>query len=378
MNKLRLPLLLLLAFAACSDKKLYPDAAKAFERHSYREYPAGEVMKTLASRGFDGLAALDRHALLLKGRRKVVAAPASREPVSGLLFDYRGGGIYVAKVFQNSPAALAGVKDGDRVLEIDGFKASPRTVTERSDDSFGFTLKTERRGPKGPLQAVAQVEREKVILPLVFGFYEPASAIGYVRIGMFVQDSGATALSGLEALISLGAKKIVFDLRGNVGGVPEEAAELLAAFAPKAGPLLELRSRHKGYCKLLEARSRGKYADLKTAVLTDGRTSMAAEVFAQALKEVAGAKLIGGTTAGRVSMTRTFRLGKTRKGLELTVARLFPPSGLELEEKGAVPDIDAGLNRDQEAALAEAWNAPLETVLLSDRAYARAMEALSK
>lgn len=376
MNKLRLPLLLLLAAAACSDKKLYPDAVKAFEKHSYQEYPAGKVSETLAAKGFEGLVALDRHALLLKGRRKVVATPASRESASGLLFDYRGGGIHVAKVFQRSPAALAGVKDGDRVLEIDGFKASPQTVTERSDDSFGFTLKTERRGPKGPVLAVAQVERELVTMPLVFGFYEPAPAIGYVKIGMFVQGSGATALSGLEALASLGAKKIVFDLRGNVGGVPEEAAQLLAAFAPKAGPLLELKSRHKGYCKTLEARSRGKYADLKTAVLTDGRTAMAAEVFAQALKEVAGAKIVGGTTAGRVSLTRTFRLGKTR-GLELTVARMFPPSGLELEEKGAVPDIDAGLNRGQEDALAEAWNVPLETVLLSDRAYARAMEALS-
>lgn len=377
MNKLRLPLLLLLAAAACSDKKLYPDAVKAFEKHSYQEYPAGKVSETLEAKGFEGLAALDRHALLLKGRKKVKAVPASREAASGLLFDYRGGGIHVAKVFMNSPAALAGVKDGDKVLEIDGFKASPQTVTERSDDSFGFTLKTERRGPQGPVLAVAQVERERVAMPLVFGFYEPAPAIGYVKIGLFVQGSGATALSGLEALSSLGAKKIVFDLRGNVGGAPEEAAQLLAAFAPKAGPLLELKSRHKGYCKTLEARSRGKYADIKTAVLTDGKTAMAAEVFAQALKEVAGARIVGGPTAGRVSLTRTFRLGKTR-GLELTVARLFPPSGLELEEKGAAPDIDAGLNREQEAALAEAWNAPLETVLLSDRAYARAMEALSK
>jgi carboxyl-terminal processing protease len=378
MNKLRLPLLLLLAFAACSDNKLYPDAAKAFERHSYREYPAGEVMKTLESDGFNGLAALDRHAVLLKGRRKVVEAPASQESASGLLFDYRGGVIHVAKVFQHSPAAQAGIRDGDKVLEIDGFKASPQTVAERSDDSFGFTLKTERPGPKGPALAVAQVERERMALPLVFGFYEPASSVGYVRIGMFVQGSGATALSGVEALASLGAKKIVFDLRGNSGGVPEEAAELLAAFAPKAGSLMELKSRHKGYCKTLEARSRGKYADLKTAVLTDGRTAMAAEVFAQALKELAGARLVGGTTAGRVSMTRTFRLGKTRKGLELTVARLFPPSGLELEEKGAVPDMDAGLNREQEGDLAAAWSVPLETVLLTDRAYARAMEALSK
>ena len=378
MKKLRLPLLLLLAAAACSDKKLYPDAVKAFEKHSYQEYPAGKVREVLEDKGFPGLAVLDSHALLLNSARPLRSPPAGTESSSGLLFDHRRGAIHLAKVFRNSPAALAGLKDGDKVLEIDGRKATPQEVAERSDDSFGFTLKVERAGPKGLSQVVAQVEREKFSMPLIFGFYDPVSSAAYLKIGMFVQGSSATVVSGLEAMVSLGAKKIVFDLRGSQGGMPEEAAGLLGVFAPKAGTVLELKSRHKGYCRTFEARSKGRFADLKTAVLVDGRTFMAAEAFAQALKELSGARLVGGTTGGRVSIVRTFRLDGGPKGLELTVSRIFPPSGLELEGRGAVPDISAELTGEQEKDLAEAWNAPLETVLLTDRAYARAMEALSK
>jgi carboxyl-terminal processing protease len=378
MNKFLLPLLLLLGAAACSEKSLYPDAAKAFEKHSYQEFPPGKVMETLQAKGFAGLAALDSRATLIQGRRPVRQRQGKAALSSGLLVGYRRGSMVALKVFQNSPAAAAGFKDGDKLTEIDGLPASPQAVAEHMNDSFGFNLKAERRGPKGAAPAAAQVKRDDFIFPLIFGFYEPASETAYVKIGLFVQDSSSTVLAGLEALTSLGAKKIVFDLRDNLGGVPEEAAGLLAAFAPKAGPVLELRSRHKGYSRVFEARGRGKYADLRTAVLVDGTTAMAAEVFAQALKELAGAKIIGTGTEGRVSVIRTFRLGKGPKGLELTVARLFPPSGVDLEGVGLAPDVKTEVTREQEKDMREAWGASSEMVLLGDRAYDKSLEILSK
>ncbi|MBI5745042.1 MAG: hypothetical protein HY952_10900 [Elusimicrobia bacterium] len=378
MKKPFLPLLLLLGVAACSDKSLYPDAIKAFEKHSYLEYPAGQVRGVLEAKGFAGLAALDRHAAMVRSKRVVRQLPSRQAVSSGLLFANRRGGVYLAKVFQNSTAAAAGLKDGDKVLKIDGVAATPKEVAVRSDDSFGFVLETERPGVRGLSRATVQVAREQFVTPLIFGFYDPVAAVGYVKIGMFVQGSSATVLAGVEALTSLGAKKIVFDLRGNGGGMPEEAAGLLGAFAPKAGAVLELKSRHPGYCRTFQARGRGKYADVKTAVLTDGSTFMAAEIFAQSLKELAGARLVGGPTGGKVSLLRTFRLGRGAQGLELTVARMFPPSGLDLEEKGAIPDVDVKLTPEREKDMNEAWDDSVEAVLLVDKAYAAALETLSK
>ncbi|MCM2266449.1 MAG: S41 family peptidase [Elusimicrobiales bacterium] len=376
MKKLLLPFFLLLA--ACSEKSLYPDALKAFEKHSYKEYPAAQVREALESKGFAGLAALDRNARLVKAARRVRTRPSQELVSGGALLDYRRGGVYAAKVFRDSPAAEAGLRDGDRILEIDGLPATPQAVAERIPDSFGFTLKALRAGPRGPVPVKAEVHRGKFVLPLVFGFYEPASGTAYVKVGLFVQGSSATTVAGLEALTALGAKKLVLDLRGNGGGVPEEAAGLLGAFAPKAGPVLELKSRHKGYSRLYEAGARGKFAGLRMAVLVDGATSMAAETFAQALRELSGASIVGANTGGRVSLLRSFRMGRGGKGLELTVARLFPPSGLDLEEKGVAPDLKVELTPEQEKDLLEAWDAASETVLLGDRAYLKAMENFSK
>ncbi|OGR42517.1 MAG: hypothetical protein A2X35_11915 [Elusimicrobia bacterium GWA2_61_42] len=378
MNKLRLPLFFLLAAAACSDKSLYNDAAKAFERHSYQQHSPGKVRELLETKGFSGLTVLDSRALLIKAKRQVRQKPPRSEVSSGLLAGYRNGAVYVFKVFQNSPAAAAGLKDGDRIVEIDGVKASPQAVAERMDAGFGFSLKTERRLAKGAALADAAVKREAFFFPLIFGFYEPGSETAYVKIGMFVQGSSATVISGLEALTGLGAKKIVFDLRGSGGGMPEEAAGLLAAFAPRAGAVLEIKSRHPGYCRNFEARGRGRFAGLKTAVLIDGATAMAAEIFAQSLRELAGARLVGGPTLGSVSVIRTFRLGRGTKGLELSVARLFPPSGLDLEGGGAAPDFQLELTRAQEKEIREEWGASSELALLGDRAYGKALEILSK
>jgi carboxyl-terminal processing protease len=103
---------------------------------------------------------------------------------------------------------------------------------------------------------------------------------------------------------------------------------------------------------------------------------MAAEVFAQSLKELAGARIIGGPTEGCVSLIRTFRLGRGPKGLELTVARMFPPSGLDLEEKGVAVDFPVALTEEQAQDLREAWVTSSETVLLGDRAYQKGARLL--
>ncbi len=370
-------LLALLLGSACSDKGLYDDAVKAFERHGYRDYSAAEVRSALEAKGFPGLAALDPHARLVPGKLPV-RQRAGKAPLSaGLLVGYSRGAVYVLKVFRGSPAEAAGLRDGDRLLEIDGQQATPHAVAEKMTDAFGYSLKT--AGPRpGAAASEVRLNRQEFYFPLVFGFMEPGTDTAYVKVGMLVQGSSSAVTAGLEALSALGARKLVLDLRDSPGGVAAEAAGLLGAFAPRAGPVLELKSAHPGYAAVFEASGRGRFADLKTAVLTDAGTGKAAEAFAQALRELAGARLVGGRTMGDVSVTRTFRLGRGGKGLELTVARILPPSGLDLEGKGAEPDVPVDVDEKARQDLREAWGSSSETALLGDRAYAAAVEILSK
>ena len=376
MKKIFLPLVLVLA-AACAGGDLAPDIMKVFERHSCDEYSPARIRDLLRTKGFDGLKLLDRHAEVITSRKKFKELPGGGGVSSGLLLEERGGGVYLAKVFQKSPGAAAGLRDGDRVLEINGRGAGPAELSALALAREGVRLKVGRRTRRGTETIAADLKKEFFSFPVVFGFYEPASATAFVRIGMFFQGSSAVLSAGLDALSGLGAKKVIFDLRDSGGGVPDEAAGLLKDLALKAGPVLEIRSRHKGYSRVFEAPGRGRFAALRPVVLVNSGTAMAAEVFAQALRELRGAQLVGETTRGDVSLHKTFRLGASEKGLSLTVARILPPSGKSLEEKGAEPDLKVELPGAKAEELRSAWASSSETALLADPVYARAMAALA-
>ncbi len=361
----KLHLLLLIPFAAaCSGKLPEREVLKIFSRHSYEEHSPEKISGLLKEKGAGGLRELDRHALVLKARRPVKAKGPGISICSGLLVGGRPDGLYILKVFKDSPGAAAGLRDGDRVLELDGEAASPDAARRRLSGSAGFVLKAERPGAAGPFEA--KVAREDFFFPPNFGFYDRRTRTAFLRLGLFFEGSAEPVLDGLDAMRRLGAANLILDLRDNQGGVPAEAAAVLKAFAGRAGPVFEVRSRHKGYAALYSAAGKGRFSGLKTAALVNSGTSMTAEVFARSLKEVAGASLVGGVTAGGVSIVRSFSLGDGR-GLELTVAKMFPPSGLDLEGKGAAPDLKAG---GPEAR--RIWEGSRETTLLDDAAYAGA------
>jgi len=368
----------LLFAAACADRSLDRDIANVFERHSYEAHAPAKITDLLRSRGVAGLALLDRHSEVVEAGKKFRELPGGGGVSTGLLFGERGGGVYVFKVFQGSSGAGAGFKDGDRVLEINGITADAGTISRQLSERAEFKIKAERRTPKGPDVIAADIKKEYFSFPVVFGFYEPDARTAFVRIGMFYEGAGAAVAAGLDVLSGLGAEKIIFDLRDNGGGVPGEAAGILKDFAPKAGPVLELKSRHKGYSRLFEASGRGRFASLKAAVLVNSGTAMTAEAFAAAFRELRGAAIMGETTKGDVSLTKTFRLGRSKKGLKLTVARIFPPSGKELEGKGVEPEIKIILIPGQAEEIRAAWATSSEAALLGDPAYKKAIEALSK
>ncbi len=373
MKKVFLPVLLVLAAAACADKNLAPYIGKVFERHSYEAHDPQKILELVRSKGFDGLKQLDRYAEVISARKKIKEQPGGGGVSSGLLFGERSGGFYLVKVFRGSSGAAAGLRDGDRVLEVDGLKVGSGEILGLARTREGFRLKIERRTLKGGSVIAADLKKEFFSFPVIFGFYEPGTATAFVRIGMFVQGSSATVAAGLQTLSGMGAQKVIFDLRDSVGGVPDEAAGLLKDFAVKAGPVLEVKSRHKGYSRLFEAPGRGRFAALQPVVLVNSGTAMASEAFAQALRELRGARIVGAATRGNVSLQKTFRLGSGGKGLKLTVARFFTPSGVTLEGKGVEPDIKVELSGAQAEELRSAWASSGEAALLADPVYAKAL-----
>jgi carboxyl-terminal processing protease len=366
MNKIIIIPLMLFA-AACSGKPKEPEVLKIFALHSYQEYAPQRISELLRGEGAAGLAKLDPRAAILENKRPVRARPTVGLGSSGLLAGERDGGLVLLKVFERSPAAGAGLREGDRLLALDGEPLTPESAARLLAGKMSFTLKAERNG--APLEA--GVVRGQFYFPQLFAFYDPPSRTLFLRVGLFFEGSAAPVLAAVEAAAARGARSVVFDLRDNPGGVPAEAAEVLKAFAPRAGTLIELRSRHARYSALYRAEGRGRFAGLKTAVLVNSGTAMAAEIFARSLKETAGGLTVGSATAGSVSRVRAFALSDGR-GLELAVARLFPPSGLDLEGAGAQPDAAAGPPGSRLV-----WDNSRELTLLGDAPWLKALELLS-
>jgi len=362
----KLPLLLLCA-AACSGKLPETQVQNIFARHSFEAHAPEKISAALKKGGGAGLAELDLRAAVLKDKLPLKARPADKNISSGLLLGERGGQVVLLAVFPGSPAWEAGFREGDAVLAVNGAEPSAAAVGSAIGKSTRFTLRAQRPGRPEPLEA--EVERGGFFFPKVFSFCDRESRAAFLRLGLFYEGSAEAALAALKAAADCGAERLVIDLRDNQGGVPAEAAGVLKAFAPGPGPLLELRSRHAEYAALYGAEARGRHAGLRLAVLTNARTSMAAEVFALALREKAGAVLVGGRTAGSVSLTRVFALGDGR-GLRLTVARLLPPSGANLEGAGAAPDAAAG------EAGGAVWDNSREVALFGDPAWQKALELL--
>lgn len=376
MKKIFLPVLLTLSPAACSDKSMERDVLTAFERHSYELHSPQAILSALKS-GPEGLKTLDKHLEFLKAKKELREMSGGGLS-SGLLLEEKGGVLYVVKVFRGTAGEAAGVKEGDRIIEVDGLKAAPGELAKRIRTAVSFRLKAVRGGYGVPQSVVtAELRKKFFVLPLLFGLYDPLTRTAFVRVALFTQGAGAAVSEGLGALVHQGAEKVVFDLRNTAGGVPDEAAALLMEFAPGAGTVFQIRSRHEGYSKLFQASGRGKFAPLRSSVLVNSRTAMAAEVFAASLRELNGAAVVGGATMGNVSLTRIFKAGKDGSGLQLTIARLFPPSGAELDGRGLEPDLKTDLDVAEAEAVKADWSAAGETALLNDPAWRQARAALN-
>ena len=258
----------------------------------------------------------------------------------GLVLWKAGGAFRVVKVFPGSPAQNAGIKAGDLVSSIDGKKISelPDAVVGAAvyGAPGGVFRFTGEKASGGPLNA--GLKRELGGTPTVWGFNIPGTRRGYLRVISFSGRTSDRIRSEMNDLLDSGASEVIIDLRHNFGGSLEELAASLELFAPAKGPVFKVVSRHPGYSKVFSAKGPGPFAGVKTLLLTDSGTFSRAEIFAAALKEWRSASVLGGVTAGNVSITRSFRL-KDGGALRLSVARMLPPSGADLDGKGLAPDV---------------------------------------
>jgi carboxyl-terminal processing protease len=256
-------------------------------------------------------------------------------------------GVRVARVFDDSPAAGAGILAGDVIVAVDG-----KPVVGSDADRNALRAKELILGPTGTPVALSvlsprtdevrkvRVRRAEIRTPITSSRIERVDGrkLGYVRLTIFDEGSHAVLRHAVRRVERQGAGGIVLDLRGNGGGLLEEAVLCASVFLPEDEVVVTTRSRTQG--RAVYKALGGNLPARPLAVLIDRGTASAAEILTAALADDAGAEVVGTRSFGKGVFQQ--EIGLANGGaLKLTVGEYFTPKGVNLAGRGIHPDVPA-------------------------------------
>jgi carboxyl-terminal processing protease len=272
-------------------------------------------------------------------------------------------GLLVEFVYPRSPAAEAGIVVGDKIVSADGVALAGMDSTEATDRI---------KGPEGTqvtigvLDAKTGKKREEtltravVTLPNASGTVQTVDGrkLGYVRLLSFSEDAHAQLTRAVEKVEGEGAEGIVLDLRGNPGGLLDEAVQSAAVFLPEGEVVVTTKSRTQG--DSTHETGGGRVSGLPVVVLIDRNTASAAEIMTAALADDGGATVVGTRSYGKGVFQEENDLANGG-ALKLTVGEYFTPNGENLARTNGIhPDVR--VRDDPETAPDEAKQRALEVL----------------
>lgn len=254
--------------------------------------------------------------------------------------------IRVNLVYDDSPAAQAGIEKGDYIVgaagltvEADGADAVIDAI--RGDEGTEVTVSVRKDGT----DAVQELTMQRAVVTQKMAWGQMLDGnVGYIRIENFHVGAAEQFNQTLDGLIADGAQSLVIDVRHNGGGRVKEMSEALDPLLPE-GTIMTLRTRD-GHETVYS--SDAEQLELPIAVLIDDQSISAAEFFAAALQEYDCATLVGTHTTGKGRAQQTFELSDG-SAVNLSVEEYFTPNGNSLADVGIAPDIEVTLTEEQQA-----------------------------
>lgn len=252
--------------------------------------------------------------------------------------------ITVVKVF-DGPAGEAGIEAEDIITEVNGEDISDQdidTVVDkiRGEEGTEVTI-TVYRSSDGEDHEFT-MPRRKVENPTV-EYKMLADNIGYIEVSSFYEVTGEQYIDAVEDLNAQGMEGLIVDLRGNGGGLLEIAVDMLDYMLP-AGKIVYTEDKDGNVTSEYKSTDDEQFTK-PLAILVNGYSASASEIFAGAIKDYGIGTLVGTNTFGKGIVQRVFPL-EDGSAVKLTIAKYFTPNGNDIHKVGIKPDIEVELDRD--------------------------------
>jgi carboxyl-terminal processing protease len=282
------------------------------------------------------LSTLDPHSMYFPYNefRKLKEDQDSRFYGIGVTIVGHRDGVYVQSAVEGTPAGRLGLRYGDRILEVDGKDARDWTSDQVSKNVRGgrgepVTLKVDRAGSEGPLTFT--IIRDSVPLPSIRNAYMLKPGTGYVGLtGGFQSTSDEELREAIAKLKKEGMRQLVLDMRGNPGGLLNQAVDVASEFLPRGQVVVSVKGRTEYSDPIVYKSSGADPEDVPLVVLINRGTASASEIVAGAIQDHGRGLIVGETSFGKGLVQHVFQL-PFNTGLTLTTARYYTPYGRSLQ-----------------------------------------------
>lgn len=248
----------------------------------------------------------------------------------GALIRQQGEYVVVSEPYEGFPAQKADLRAGDRILKINDVDTKGKRTEDiskylKGQASTTLKLIIEREGEKKPIEKI--ISREEIKIKSVPYFAMVTKNVGYIKLTGFTENAADEVKAALlELKKNSDLKSIVFDLRGNPGGLLKEAVDIVNIFVEKGTDVVSTRGKVKDWDKIHKALNAPVDLDIPIAVLVDRGSASASEIVSGSLQDLDRGVVIGQRSYGKGLVQQTRPLSYNAQ-LKITVAKYYTPSG---------------------------------------------------
>lgn len=263
------------------------------------------------------------------------------------------GGVLLVDVYDNGAGYQAGLRSGDRVVNVDGrditdMELSSAVALIKGDKGTSVTLEVIRGTERLTFSAVRDAVEAKTVSYTLLD-----NNIGYLSISQFEEVTTKQFKAAVEDLQSQGMKGLVIDIRNNPGGLLDTVVGMLKYMLPDG--LIVYTEDKQGNRKEYKGQDNDEF-NLPLAVIVNGNSASASEIFAGAIQDYGKGTIIGTQTYGK-GIVQTVKPLTDGSAIKFTIAKYFTPKGQDIHGKGVTPDMvveydtDADVDTQFDAAI---------------------------